>query len=40
MTKEQFLTQFFSLLNKNSIDYFVYGEYRYLPKIQEVVILI
>ena len=32
MTKEQFLTQFFSLLNKNSIDYFVYGEYRYLPR--------
>lgn len=32
MTKEEFLTLFFSQLNINSIDYFVYGEYRNLPK--------
>jgi len=32
MTKEEFLTLFFSQINKNSIDYFVYGEYRNLPK--------
>lgn len=32
MTKEQFLTLFFSQLNENGVDYFVYGEYRYLPR--------
>ncbi len=32
MTKEQFLTIFFSKLNENEVDYFVFGEYRYLPK--------
>lgn len=32
MTKEQFLTCFFSQLNENKVGYFVYGEYRNLPK--------
>lgn len=31
MTKQQFLTTFFSRLNQDCIDYFVYGEYRQLP---------
>lgn len=32
MTKEGFLTQFFGNLNKENLDYFVYGEYSCLPK--------
>lgn len=32
MTKKQFLTSFFDNLNKANLDYFVYGEYKYLPK--------
>ena len=32
MTKEQFLTLFFFKLKENEVDYFVFGEYRYLPK--------
>lgn len=31
MTKEQFLTHFFTTLNSQDIDYFVYGEYEALP---------
>lgn len=32
MNKELFLTQYFSKLNSDDIDYFVYGEYGCLPK--------
>lgn len=32
ITKEEFLTSFFSLLNNCEAEYFVYGEYRNLPK--------
>lgn len=32
MTKEDFLTQFFGNLNKENLDYFVYGEYSCLPR--------
>lgn len=31
ITKEDFLTQFFGTLNKENLDYFVYGEYSCLP---------
>lgn len=31
MTKEKFLTILFRLLNEANVDYFVYGEYQYLP---------
>ena len=32
ITKEEFLTHFFGTLNKENLDYFVYGEYACLPQ--------
>lgn len=32
MTKEEFLTTFFTQLNNSETDYFVFGEYRHLPQ--------
>lgn len=32
ITKEEFLTHFFGTLNKENLDYFVFGEYACLPQ--------